>query len=186
MAQEDILWENNLPLIVSIGRLVHQKGFDVLIRAFKAVRKSYHSKLLIIGDGKKRAELSQLVESLNLKEDVSFLEFQHNPFKYMKRADVFCLASRYEGFGNVIIEAMTLGIPVVVTDCPSGPAEIVDKGKYGILVPPDDHDAFAEALLKVLTDNELRENLSWLSIERAKDFDIDTSLKQWEDIILGF
>jgi glycosyltransferase involved in cell wall biosynthesis len=109
---------------------------------------------------------------------------QKNPFKFMRKATVFCLASRYEGLGNVILEAMALGIPVVVTDCPSGPSEILDGGKYGILVRPEDPEAIAAALTQVLSDKELRENLSRLALERAQDFSIEKLLKQWEDIIL--
>lgn len=179
LAAEDTAVKNESPLIVSVGRLVYQKGFDILLRAFRRVRNSIPSKLLIIGDGEKRRELIQLTKSLDLQNEVTFLEFQHNPFKYMKIATVFCLASRYEGFGNVILEAMTLGIPVVATDCPSGPAEILDNGKYGILVQPNDHDSLAEALLRVLTDTQLRDELSRLSIERSQFFDFDTAIKQW-------
>jgi glycosyltransferase involved in cell wall biosynthesis len=110
---------------------------------------------------------------------------QENPFQFIGRAEVFCLASRYEGFGNVILEAMSLGVPVIVTDCPSGPSEIVEKGKYGILVPTENADAIAEALIRVLSDNQLRAGLSELSLKRAKDFDLEPSLKQWEDLILN-
>jgi glycosyltransferase involved in cell wall biosynthesis len=174
-----------VPVVVSVGRLVHQKGFDILLGAFRKVRDVKAAKLLILGDGEKREELISLAQSLDLQDDVVFLGMQVNPFQFMRGAEVFCLASRYEGLGNVILEAMALGVPVVVTDCPSGPAEIVENGKYGILVPSENADALAEALIRVLSDNKLRETLSDLSLKRAKDFDLETSLKQWEDVILG-
>jgi glycosyltransferase involved in cell wall biosynthesis len=174
-----------MPLVVSVGRLVHQKGFDILLRAFRKVRDVKAAKLLLVGDGEKREELTSLAQSLHLQNDVLFLGMQENPFQFIGRAEVFCLASRYEGFGNVILEAMSLGVPVIVTDCPSGPSEIVEKGKYGILVPTENADAIAEALIRVLSDNQLRAGLSELSLKRAKDFDLEPSLKQWEDLILN-
>jgi glycosyltransferase involved in cell wall biosynthesis len=185
MAKEDPGISIYGPVIVTAGRLVHQKGLDILLGAFRKVRSSVPCKLLIVGDGEKRDELVNLVRSLKLEEDVIFLGATLNPYKYMKMATVFCLASRYEGLGNVILESMATGAPVVVTDCPSGPAEIVDNGRYGLLVPPEDPDAIADALIRVLSDNELRDTLSKLSLKRAQDFDLETSLKQWENIILA-
>jgi glycosyltransferase involved in cell wall biosynthesis len=174
-----------VPVVVSVGRLVHQKGFDILLGAFRKVRDVKAAKLLILGDGEKREELISLAQSLDLQDDVVFLGMQVNPFQFMRGAEVFCLASRYEGLGNVILEAMALGVPVIVSDCPSGPAEIVENGTYGILVPTENVDALAEALIRVLADNKLRSGLSELSLKRAKDFDLETSMKQWEDVILG-
>ena len=174
-----------MPVVVSVGRLVHQKGFDILLRAFRKVRDVKAAKLLIVGDGEKKKELISLAQSLNLNDDVLFLGMQGNPFKFMRWAKVFCLASRYEGFGNVILEAMSLGVPVIVTDCPSGPAEIVENGKYGILVPAENADALADALIRVLSNDKLSAGLSELSLKRAKDFDLETLLKQWEEIIVG-
>ncbi|HZV46168.1 MAG TPA: glycosyltransferase [Thermodesulfovibrionales bacterium] len=185
LSAEDAGIHFEIPVVVSVGRLVHQKGFDILLRAFGKVRDVMAAKLLILGDGGKRGELISLTQSLDLEDDVLFPGMQVNPFQYMRKAEVFCLASRYEGLGNVILEAMALGLPVVVTDCPSGPAEIVENGKYGILVPTENADALAEALIRVLADKKLRAGLSELSLKRAKDFDLETSMKQWEDVILG-
>lgn len=185
LSAEDAGIDFSEPLIVTAGRLVHQKGIDILLRAFRKVRDVTASKLLILGSGEKREELISLARSLNLLEDVVFLGMQKNPFKFMRKAAVFCLASRYEGLGNVILEAMALGVPVIVTDCPSGPSEITGGGRYGILVRPEDPDAIAEALLGVLSDRGLKENLSKLSLERARDFGLDASLSRWEEIILA-
>jgi glycosyltransferase involved in cell wall biosynthesis len=174
-----------VPVVVSVGRLVYQKGFDVLLKAFRKVRDVRAAKLLIIGDGEKREELIMLAQALHLQDDVLFLGMQGNPFKFMRGAEAFCLASRYEGLGNVILEAMALGLPVVVTNCPSGPAEIVENGRFGVLVPTENADALADALVKVLEDDKLRADLSGLSLRRANDFDLDTSLAQWETIIVN-
>jgi glycosyltransferase involved in cell wall biosynthesis len=185
LSGEDAGIDFNVPLVVTAGRLVHQKGMDILLRAFRMVRDVTASKLLILGGGEKREDLVSLSQSLHLSEDVVFLGMQMNPFKFMRKAAVFCLASRYEGLGNVILEAMSLGVPVIVTDCPSGPSEIIEGGRYGILVKPEDPGAIAEALLRVLSDRGLQQTLSSLSLERAQDFSLDAQLSQWEEIILS-
>jgi glycosyltransferase involved in cell wall biosynthesis len=185
MAEEDVDIPFEKPTIVSVGRLIYSKGYDILLKAFQKVRHHIDCKLLVLGTGEEKEQLLSLSKALNISEDVTFLGFHHNPFKYMRRAQVFCTATRYEGLGNAIIEAMVLGLPVIATDCHSGPGESLDNGKYGILVPPENPDAIAEALITVLSDNKLRETLSDLSLKRAKDFDLETSLKQWEDVILG-
>lgn len=185
LSAEDAGIDFDVPLVVTAGRLVHQKGMDILLRAFRMVRDVAASKLLILGSGEKREELVSLAESLHLSEDVIFLGMQINPFKFMRKAAVFCLASRYEGLGNVILEAMALGVPVIVTDCPSGPSEIIEGGRDGILVRREDPGAIAEAVLRVLSDKVLRETLSNRSRERVQDFSLDASMCQWEEIVLG-
>lgn len=184
MAEEDVDIPYDKPTVVSVGRLIYSKGFDVLLKAFKKVNDHIDSKLLILGTGEKKKELINLCESFNLKNKVIFCGFKHNPFKYMKRSHIFCTATRNEGLGNAMIEAMALGLPVIATDCPSGPAEILDNGKYGILVPPENPDALADAIIKVLRDKNLRQNMSRLSLERVQFFSVEKSMKQWEDIIL--
>ncbi len=140
-------------------------------------------KLMIIGDGHLKAYLRSLRDALKLEEDVIFTGFQQNPFKFYKHASVFCLASRYEGFPNVVLEAMTLGVPVIVTDCHAGPAEITDAGKYGILVPPEDPDTLAIEILKVLSNRDLREELSVLARKRSEEFGYETSLATYEQLL---
>jgi len=102
---------------------------------------------MILGEGEERPKLEALVRELRLEEDVALPGFVDNPYKYMKRAAVFVLSSQWEGFGNVLVEAMACGCPVVATDCPSGPAEILENGKWGRLVPPGDPEALAKAIL---------------------------------------
>ncbi len=183
MAEEEAGLNIEGPLVVSAGRLVYQKAFDVLIRAFRKVRDRTPAKLLIIGDGHLKRELLSMRESLGLRDDILFSGFQQNPWKYFKHATVFCLASRYEGFPNVVLEAMTLGVPVVVTDCHAGPSEITKGGRYGILVPPENPDALAGALLSVITSKRLRGNLSALALERSRAFGFETSLSAYERLL---
>lgn len=138
------------PVILAVGRLVPVKGYDVLIRAFAKVRQQMHAHLLILGEGEQRAELELLAQQLGVADDVRMPGYEPNPFKYMRRAAVFVLSSRYEGLPNALIQAMACGCPVVATDCLSGPREILADGKYGALVPVGDADALAQAILQGL------------------------------------
>ncbi|SHE67950.1 Glycosyltransferase involved in cell wall bisynthesis [Desulfofundulus australicus DSM 11792] len=139
------------PVILGVGRLTEQKDFATLIRAFALVRKERRARLVILGEGEKRPELEALVQELGQMQHVDMPGFVGNPFKYMRRAAVFVLSSRWEGLPNVLIQALALGTPVVSTDCPSGPYEILAGGRYGKLVPVGEHEELAEAIRKNLT-----------------------------------
>ncbi len=171
-----------LPVVVAVGRLHPQKGFGYLIRAFAAVRNALPCKLIILGQGPQRRELEELITSLDLSDDVALVGFQANPYNYMRRATVFALSSLYEGFGIVLVEALALGVPVVATRCPVGPEEIVSDGLTGVLVPPADEGALAEALLRVLRDAELRRKLSTNGPHRAADFALERIVSQYEQV----
>ncbi|HMK50361.1 MAG TPA: glycosyltransferase [Thermodesulfovibrionales bacterium] len=185
MSEEEADFQSDKPVVVSVGRLIFSKGFDILLRAFQKVRSRYDCRLIILGRGDERKRLEELSEALNLGEDVAFLGFHHNPFKFMRKAQIFCSATRYEGLGNAIIEAMALGLPAIATDCLSGPGETLDAGKYGLLVPTEDPEAIAEAITKLLSDNELRKTFADLSVKRASDYSVDKALTRWEEIILN-
>jgi glycosyltransferase involved in cell wall biosynthesis len=165
----------HMPVILGVGRLAGQKAFPVLIKAFAEVRKKYPSKLLILGEGPERHELENLIKSLELGNDVSLPGFEENPVKYMSKASVFVLSSDYEGFGNVVVEALASGIPVVSTDCISGPGEILDKGRYGRLVPVGDWRAMSEAIIETLE----RPPSPSLLEAAVKRFEIDTIGSQY-------
>lgn len=158
------------PLFFACGRLTEQKGFHHLLSAFSRVQGSVPSRLWIAGTGSLRNSLEAHAAELGISERVRFLGFQANPFKYMRLSDVFVLSSLYEGFANVLVEALACGTPVVSTDCPHGPAEILANGAGGVLVPPADEVALAAAMHRVATDRALREVLSRKGIERAEDF----------------
>jgi glycosyltransferase involved in cell wall biosynthesis len=138
------------PVILGVGRLTAQKDFPTLIRAFALIRQQRPVRLMILGEGPLRAELTALIESLELTEEVCLAGFQDNPYQYLARSAVFAFSSAWEGFGNVIVEALAVGTPVVSTDCRSGPAEILANGKYGRLVPVGDPAALAVAVVAVL------------------------------------
>ena len=138
-------------IILSAGRLLKHKDFSTLIRSFNVVREKYkQAKLVIIGEGSDRKDIENLIKKLNLEDSVSLPGFVENPYAYMSRADVFVLPSQWEGLPNVLLEAMACGTPVISTDCPSGPKEILENGKYGKLVPVGDYLALAKAIEKTI------------------------------------
>lgn len=139
------------PVVLAIGRLTRQKDFSTLIRAFAALREHRPARLLILGEGELRGELEALAQSYRLtNDDLRLPGFVTNPFPYLARCAVFALSSRWEGLPSVLIEAMACGAPVVSTDCPSGPREILEEGRWGRLVPLGEVRSLAEAITSVL------------------------------------
>ncbi|WP_202223491.1 glycosyltransferase [Okeania sp. KiyG1] len=166
------------PVILGVGRLDPQKDFPTLIRAFTKVREVRPAKLMILGSRGERQRLNSLVRDLGLKEDVSFVGFVKNPYPYIKRAAVYVLSSAWEGLPSVLIEAIGLGIPVVSTNCPSGPEEILDNGKYGELVPVGNSQAMAEAILRVLSGQVKSVDSDWL-----EQFKLETVTQKYLDVL---
>lgn len=171
-------WVNSsLPLILGVGRLTFQKDFKTLIYAFKKVREKKNFNLVILGEGEQRPELEQLINSLDLQDNVKLLGFVDNPYAWMSHAEVFVLSSINEGFGNVIVEAMACGTPVVSTDCPSGPSEILEDGLWGELVTPGNPDLLAQAIINSV-DNPIQKDIK----TRAKFFSVDKAVSHYLDI----
>jgi glycosyltransferase involved in cell wall biosynthesis len=176
------------PVILGIGRLGTAKDFSMLIRAFAGVRRERPARLVILGEArsekktaKRQQELMAEAADLGVADDVSLPGFVQNAFAYMTRASVFALSSRYEGFGNVVAESLACGCPVVSTDCPSGPAEILDNGKYGSLVPVGDDAAMADAIVRTLQSPPDRDMLR----RRGAMFSVDSAVDRYEAILLG-
>lgn len=136
------------PVFVAMGRLEYQKGFDVLIAAFAKVRAQTKARLLIFGQGSLAGRLQGQIDAADLGESVQLAGHTDNPFGQMRAAHAFVLSSRFEGFGLVIVEALWAGTHVISTDCDYGPAELLEDGRYGRLVPVDDVDALADAMHK--------------------------------------
>lgn len=165
------------PVVLGVGRLTAAKDFSTLIHAFSLVRKERPAHLMILGEGEERPTLEQLVRKLKLEEDVALPGFVGNVYKYMKRAAVFVLSSRWEGFGNVLVEAMACGTRLVSTDCPAGPAEILEGGKWGKLVPVGDWQALAQAI------NEALDSPKQHMAERVKQFSCEVIAEKYKAVL---
>ena len=166
------LEDKQVPVILGAGRLTTQKDFPTLIKAFAIVRKQRRCRLVILGEGELRGELESLVFELNLNEDVLIPGFIENPFPWMKGADLFVFSSIFEGLGGVLIQAMACGTPVISTDCPSGPSEILEDGKWGRLVPVGDTTALAAAIELTLDEPQhpdVRQRAAFFSDVRSTD-----------------
>jgi glycosyltransferase involved in cell wall biosynthesis len=176
-------FRDKFPVVIAVGRLEPQKGYPYLLRAFARVKKTRPCRLVMLGEGEERRRLEHLAQELGIEQDVAFLGFQKNPFKYLARADVFVLSSLWEGFPNVIIEAMVCGMPVIASNCPGGPGEIIENGSNGLLVPPTDERALADAILSVLDNPKLAKRLVKSGKRRAQDFSINRKIEEYEKIL---
>ncbi|MBX9829365.1 MAG: glycosyltransferase [Xanthobacteraceae bacterium] len=154
------------PLVVSVGRLTRQKGFDRLIQAFARLSIP-GARLAIVGEGEDHAMLTDLAARLGVAERVTLPGFAPNPEQWLARADVFVSSSRWEGFGHVIVEAMAAGVPVVAYDCPHGPRDILRDGKNGLLVPEGDVTQLVAALTRVLNQPEFAASLRRAAVSDA-------------------
>jgi len=174
--------DKETPVILAVGRLTKAKDYPTLLKAFSLISKKKNVYLIIIGEGEERKNLEELIDKLDISENIALLGFEENPYKYMKKASVFVLSSSREGFPNVLVEAMTCGLPVVSTDCSSGPNEIIENGKNGILVPVGDEKALAEAILKILTNPSLTQKFSLEGKKTAQNFTLEKSVKEYEKL----
>ncbi|CAG9621411.1 glycosyltransferase [Sutcliffiella rhizosphaerae] len=170
-----------IPVVVTVGRFDKAKDYPTLLHALKVIQESKKTRLIFVGDGSEKERLQSLVDEYNLHEVVDFVGFQSNPYTFMKKADLFVLSSAYEGFGNVVAEALAVGTPVVSTDCPSGPGEILDGGNYGELVPVGDYIALAKAMKWTLEHPLPKDKL----IERSLFFTIKNSADSYEKLIMN-
>ncbi|NEO14782.1 MULTISPECIES: glycosyltransferase family 4 protein [unclassified Moorena] len=167
--------------IVAIGRLTHQKGFDILLSAFKK-HAGHHPdwQLIILGEGELRPELENLRDQLGLTDNVIFPGVVRNPFSVLKRSELFVLSSRFEGLPGVLVEALACGLPVVSTDCPSGPREVIRDGVNGILVPSENRLALATALERLISNEEERKRLASYAPKITEQFGLGTIIERWE------
>ncbi|GAB4524354.1 MAG: glycosyltransferase [Pleurocapsa sp.] len=166
------------PVILGVGRLNEQKDFPTLIKAFAQLRQQQSVRLIILGEGEERSNLQALIEELDITQDVALPGFVDNPYIYMANATVLVLSSAWEGFGNVLVEAMAAGTPVVSTDCPSGPAEILANGKYGKLVAVGNKKELAQAIEKTIQQKSNPDILR----QRANDFTLKQAIMHYVNL----
>lgn len=169
---------SSVPILVTLGRLTAAKDHPNLLRAFALARDQREIKLLILGDGAERGKLESLAKSLKIENDVHFLGFVKNPYPYLTQSDVFVLSSAWEGLSHVLIEAMACGLSIVSTDCKSGPVEVLEDGKYGILVPVGDSMALAQGILEALDASPNIEQLQ----RRSQEFTTRVSIQGYIDL----
>lgn len=185
LAQEPIdhSWFQNydLPVIVTAARLAKQKQLDGLLRAFAQVIQTRPARLVILGNGPLRDELEQLCQELNITDRVWMPGYEPNPYRYMASADVFVLASAWEGCPIALQEAMACGAAVVVTDAPGGMKDIIEYGKSGLLVPTGNPEALAKGLLQLLEDPALQQHYREQAMVRSLDFHYLNTSQQYID-----
>ncbi len=169
------------PVVLAAGRMSAEKDYPTLLRAFAEVARSRSARLVILGQGPERESLLELAARLGIEDRLDLPGFDVNPFRYMARASVFVLSSRFEGFPNVLAQAMACGAPVVSTDCRSGPSEMLEGGKWGRLVPVGDWRAMARAIEATLDDPMPAEALR----ARAGVYSVEASVERYLEVLLG-
>jgi len=170
--------------VLAIGRMEAYKGFDLLLAAFARCAGRFPGwRLRLIGDGPLRKSLEALARELCVSDRVQFDGFVNGPDEALRRADLFVLSSRYEGFPNVLLEAMACGLPVISFDCPSGPAEIIRAGVDGILVSPGNVEGLADAMERLMRDETERMSMGSRAAEVAERFSLPAVMTMWGDVL---
>jgi len=171
------------PRITMVSRLSPQKDHQTLLRAFKKVISRRPSYLFLIGDGEERLGVEQLIQDLDLDDSVFLLGYKTNPYVYMAHSDIFVLSSHFEGLPTVVIEAMICGAPVIASDCEFGPREILEDGKYGVLVPVGSVEILAERIINLLEDRGLAKKYAESAHRKAMEFSKERIIPQYETVV---
>ena len=171
-------------IVLAVGRLVHAKGFDVLLHAWAAVAKQAPGwKLMIVGEGDERPALEALCSQLALDNSVELPGIYLDATKAYEQASIFCLSSRYEGFGLVLIEAMAFGLPIVSTDCETGPRELLGDGQTAVVVPADTAAALSAGLLHMINSPDAAARLGAAGRGKANAYSLERITRQWEMLL---
>jgi glycosyltransferase involved in cell wall biosynthesis len=176
--------EDGIPVLLAVGRLVAQKDYPMLLRAFRMIRDTRVVRLIILGEGQLREELEALAGMLKIREDVEFRGFVKNPFPYMRSCTIYVLSSRFEGLPGALIQAMACGAPAISTDCPSGPSEIIEAGYNGFLVPIGNAGELARSIECLLDAPELRRSFSEAGRKTASAFRVSSMIRMYEETLL--
>jgi len=179
------LFDSPIPVIITAGSLTEAKGQEYLLRAFKVVRTTINCKLLILGEGHKEYVLKKIATRLGIINDITFMGFQSNPYKFIAHSSVFVLSSLWEGFSNVLVEAMACNVPVISTDCKSGPREIISHMSDGILVPVKNEQKLAEAITLVLTNQTLAGTLVSNAAQKIQAFSMTKIINEYTSLLIN-
>jgi glycosyltransferase involved in cell wall biosynthesis len=172
----------DVSIITTSGRLSVEKNLDFLFHVFSGIRKERRVKLLVIGEGPERPGLESLADKLGIRDDVLFLGFQSNPYKYIAASDVFVHTCIVEGFGNSIIEAMACNVPVVSIDCPCGPGEIIRHNENGLLIEPGDSEGLSKAVKLLLNENNMRKRLAGKGLLTASHYSVERMVTSYDEM----
>lgn len=190
LSQEEVIehpwFSEKIPIIINVGSLSKKKGQKYLIEAFRIVRDKIPARLVLLGEGDQTADLKKLATDLVVDQDLLFLGFQKNPYKFMARSSVFVLASLWEGFPNVLTEAMACGVPVVSTSCPFGPEEIINNKVNGLLVPIKDEKKLADAIVMILENKSFSKSIAFEAPKSIERFSKPRILKEYLQLLTEF
>ena len=182
-SEHEFIFDKNFKIIISAGRLVGSKNFQLLLESYMEINKNIKCRLIILGEGPERSELEKLIIDNNQQENIYLLGWQENPYKYINQSNLFVLSSNYEGFPMIVLEALACNIPVISTDCPFGPNEMIQSNINGILVPVNNKSELSKAISTVLSDKSYAKKLSSKGKQRALDFSVDKIASQYEKLI---
>ncbi|NJL62222.1 MAG: glycosyltransferase family 4 protein [Methylacidiphilales bacterium] len=173
--------ERKHKVIVACGRLVKQKGFNILIEAIHKL--SSEIKLILVGDGDEKDNLTQKIRDLNLQQRVDLVGYDRNPYRYIVASDAFVMPSLWEGLPIVLLEALSLGVPIIASDCPTGPKEILNHGECGVLVEPNNSQLLAREIEKLIFNPDLGQELSKRAIANSEKFAAEKSTNNYLNLI---
>ena len=185
LAQDDVShpWFKEMtPIFISVGRLSEAKNFQLLLHAFSLISRKGSYRLLIIGEGEEEKNLRELARSLGIDQNVAFLGYQENPYRYLAKSSVFVLSSSWESFSLAIVEAMCLNVPVISTDCPFGPREIIDDMVNGMLVPPGNAQLLAQAMLDLISNDSLKKKYKQNGLKKVESFELKVMVNRYIDL----
>jgi glycosyltransferase involved in cell wall biosynthesis len=177
--------DDSLPTIISVGRLIEAKDYHTLLMAYSELKKNMDFHAYILGKGELYDSIKDEIETLGLEKMVTLLGFNENPYAIMGQANLFVLSSKWEGFGNVIIEAMALGLPIITTDCNYGPREIITNNTNGVLVEVGNYQELSKQIFNILNSSDFSKKFSRNATIRAKDFSSEKIIGQYEKMLLS-